>query len=57
MAIYERTVGQHVAERVQLLPGSAEEAVYAALADDPASGWRLIEEPKPKRTTKAKEGP
>lgn len=54
VAIYQRTVGGHVADRVQTVAGSEEEAAYAALAEDPASGWRLVEEPKPKRTTKAK---
>lgn len=54
MAIYERAAGGHVAERVQPASGSEEEAALAALADDPASGWRVVEEPKPKRATRAK---
>lgn len=40
MAIYERGSGGHVAERVQPVPGSEEADRYAALAEDPASGWR-----------------
>ncbi|MFJ9645009.1 hypothetical protein [Streptomyces sp. NPDC101206] len=46
MAIYERRSGDHVAESVRPVPGSDAEAVYAALADDPASGWSCVDEPK-----------
>lgn len=53
VAIYQRTVGGHVADRVQTMPGSEEETAYAALAEDPDSGWRVVEETKPKRQTKA----
>lgn len=56
MAVYERASGQHVAERVQPASGSEEEAAYAALAADPVSGWRVVEESKPKRTSKKEEG-
>ncbi|MEU6756968.1 hypothetical protein [Streptomyces sp. NPDC046685] len=54
MAIYQRTVGGHVADRVQTMPGSEEDAAYAALAKDPASGWQVVDEPKPKRAARAK---
>lgn len=50
MAIYERGSGGHIAERVRPVPGSEEAEAYAALADDPASGWRCAEpdiEPEP----------
>jgi hypothetical protein len=50
---YERRSGAHVAESVQPVPGSDSEAAYAALAADPDSGWRVVEETKPKRTPKA----
>lgn len=60
MATYERRSGAHVAERVQPVPGSEEETAYAVLAEDPASGWRVIEEPAPQKTgsrrAKAREG-
>lgn len=46
MAIYERTTGGHVAERVQPAPGSADAARYAVLAADPASGWRCVQPDK-----------
>ncbi|MFD3574769.1 hypothetical protein [Streptomyces sp. NPDC058644] len=50
MAIYERGSGSHVAERVQPVPGSEDAERYAALAEDPASGWRCATpdlEPEP----------
>lgn len=48
MAIYQRGAGAHVAERVQPVPGTEEAERYAALADDPASGWRCVEpDPEP----------
>jgi hypothetical protein len=50
VAVYERGSGAHVAERVRPTPGSAEAERYAALAADPASGWRCTEpdtEPEP----------
>ncbi|MFE7273037.1 hypothetical protein [Streptomyces sp. NPDC057623] len=53
MAVYERGSGAHIAERVQPVPGSEEAERYAALADDPASGWRCVEpdpEPEPEPT-------
>lgn len=51
--IYERGSGPHVAERVQ--PGPDDEARYAALADNPGSGWRRVEdEPEPKKRTPRK---
>lgn len=43
MAVYERGSGAHVAERVQPVPGSEAAERYAALAADPASGWRCAE--------------
>lgn len=54
MAIYERGSGLHTAERVRPVPGSDDEARYAALADDPGSGWRRVEDkPTPKKPKKA----
>ncbi|SDM46502.1 hypothetical protein SAMN04487981_101608 [Streptomyces sp. cf386] len=48
MAVYERGAGAHVAERVRPVPGSEEAERYAALAADPASGWRCAEpDPEP----------
>lgn len=48
MAIYERGTGGFAAERVRPVPGSEEAERYAALAADPASGWRCAEpEPDP----------
>lgn len=41
MAVYVRTAGDHVAERVKPEPGSEEAARLEELADDPASGWRV----------------
>ncbi|MEV0445853.1 hypothetical protein AB0I84_12880 [Streptomyces spectabilis] len=55
MAIYERSSGGHVAERVSPVPGSEDAERYAALAADPASGWRRVEPasaPESKRRTK-----
>lgn len=46
MSVYVRGAGDHQAERVQPEPGSQEEARLQALADDPASDWRRIDEPK-----------
>ncbi|MFF3622337.1 hypothetical protein [Streptomyces sp. NPDC002467] len=57
MATYERRSGEHVAESVRPEPGSEAEAAYAALADDPASGWRLVDAQAPKKSrAKAGEG-
>ncbi|KAB2384753.1 hypothetical protein [Actinomadura montaniterrae] len=47
MAIYARGTGAHDAERVQPEPGSDEEKRLQALADDPVSGWRRVDEPEP----------
>lgn len=55
MSVYVRGAGDHQAERVQPEPGSDEEARLEALADDPQSGWRRLDEPKPKsRAPRAK---
>ncbi|MFF3398248.1 hypothetical protein ACFYW6_07015 [Streptomyces sp. NPDC002659] len=43
MAIYERSSGGYVAERVSPMPGSEEAEQMAALAEDPESGWRCAE--------------
>ena len=43
MAIYERSSGGYVSERVRPVAGSEEAERYAALAEDPASGWRCSE--------------
>lgn len=43
MAIYERGSGGHIAERLRPVPGSEEAERLAALAEDPASGWRCAE--------------
>jgi hypothetical protein len=47
MAVYERGVAGHVAERVRPEPGSDAEARLQVLADNPASDWRRIDDPKP----------
>ncbi|MGI5418659.1 hypothetical protein [Actinomadura luteofluorescens] len=47
MAVYERGVAGHVAERVQPEPDSGEAARLQALADDPASDWRRVDDPAP----------
>ncbi|MEV0660131.1 hypothetical protein ACIBI3_02340 [Actinomadura luteofluorescens] len=47
MSVYARGAGDHQAERVQPEPGSEEEARLQALADDPASGWRRLDDPEP----------
>lgn len=47
MSVYVRGSGAHAAERVQPEPGSDEEKRLQALADDPASGWRRLDEPAP----------
>lgn len=49
---YERGSGGHVAERVRPAEGSAEAAELAALAADPASGWRAIPDPEPEAPAK-----
>lgn len=58
MSVYVRGAGDHQAERVQPEPGSAEEARLQALADDPASGWRRLDDapakPKPRAPRAAK---
>lgn len=41
MAVYVRTAGDHVAERVKPEPGSDDAARLEQLAADPASGWRV----------------
>lgn len=43
MPIYERFNGGQVAERVRPVPGSKDAERYAALAEDPASGWKCAE--------------
>ncbi|WP_433465707.1 hypothetical protein [Spirillospora sp. CA-128828] len=47
MSVYVRGAGDHQAERIQPEPGSDEEARLEALAADPASGWRRLDELKP----------
>lgn len=47
MTEYVRGSGPNVAERVRPVPGSAAAAEYAALAADPASGWRVVAETPP----------
>ncbi|MFJ1869961.1 hypothetical protein [Streptomyces chartreusis] len=50
MAIYERSSGGYTAERIRTIPDSEGATRYAALADDPGSGWRCVEpdpEPEP----------
>lgn len=52
MAVYERGSAGFVADRVRPVPGSEAAERYAALAADPASGWRCVEpdpapEPEP----------
>lgn len=51
MAVYIRTAGDHVAERVKPEPGSDAAARLEELADDPTSGWRIedaeVAEPGP----------
>lgn len=42
-ATYVRGSGPHIAERVRPAPGSNEETALAALAGDPASGWRCTD--------------
>lgn len=57
MALYERRAGEYVAESVRPEPGSEEEAALAVLAEDPASDWRLVDEPAPKKPARrAKSG-
>ncbi|MEU5979392.1 hypothetical protein [Streptomyces sp. NPDC047315] len=53
MPTYERGSGPHIAERVQPVPGSEEAERYAALAADPASGWRRADEPAELKTKRA----
>lgn len=50
MPIYERFSGGQVSARVRPAPGSEAADEYAALAEDPSSGWRCSEpdpEPEP----------
>ena len=54
MAVYARGVGGHDAERVQPEPGSDEEKRLQALADDPASGWRRLDEGEPARPARSR---
>ncbi|MFE5912084.1 hypothetical protein ACFQ6B_23785 [Streptomyces wedmorensis] len=42
MTIYQRTSGGHVAESLRPVAGSPEAVELAALAEDPASGWRAV---------------
>ena len=46
MAVYVRGAGAHIAERVQPEPGSDEDKRLAALADEPVSAGRRLDEPK-----------
>jgi hypothetical protein len=48
MAVYQRNAGDHVAERVQPLPGSDREKELEALAKDGGSDWHRVEESEPK---------
>lgn len=54
MSVYVKGAGDHCAERVQPEPGSSEEKALQALADDPASGWRRLDEPKPARPARSR---
>ncbi len=49
MTEYVRGSGPYIAERVRAAEGSPEAEAYAALAADPASGWRevAVEPPAP----------
>lgn len=47
MTEYVRASGPYIAERVRPVPGSPEAGVYAALAADPASGWREVADEPP----------
>lgn len=47
MAVYERGVAGHVAERVRPEPGSEAADRLQALADNPASDWRRVDDPEP----------
>lgn len=44
---YVRMSGHHVAERIRPVPGSEDAQRFAALADDPSSGWRVEDVPEP----------
>lgn len=57
---YVRSSGPHVAERERPAPGSRRDRELAALAEDPASNWRLEADPNavevpepPKRPAKS----
>lgn len=52
MAVYERTSGPHVAERVRPVPGSDDEARLEKLAADRTDGWRRVEEQPAKPAAK-----
>ncbi|MFF9910622.1 hypothetical protein [Streptomyces sp. NPDC013457] len=47
MTEYVRGSGPYDAERVRTEAGSTEDDAYAALAADPASGWRVVAEEPP----------
>jgi len=44
VATYERGAGDHIAERLRPVPGSDDEARLDALADDPSTDWRRIDD-------------
>lgn len=54
MSVYVRGSGDHAGERVQPEPGSDEDKRLQALAGDPASGWRRLDEPKPARPVRSR---
>ncbi|MDX3712738.1 hypothetical protein PV733_28125 [Streptomyces europaeiscabiei] len=47
MAIYQRGAGDHVAERVQPEPGSAEEQRLEELVEQGVDGWHRIDDAQP----------
>lgn len=47
MTIYQRSTGGHVAESMRPVAGSPEAVELAALAADPASGWRAVADEPP----------
>lgn len=49
MPVYERRLGEHVAERISVVPGSDEDERYAALVTAGTGNWLRIDAPKPKR--------
>lgn len=54
MTIYQRTSGRHVAESLRPVAGSPEAVELAALAEDPASGWRAVATEPPAAEAPAK---